>query len=99
MKNGRVHVWVIVVALAAIASVVAFGAPGSRSQSRGLKSEMPNRPTVLTSRTRSATSSAATPEAVAKNAVLKNELSWTFGGKQQRGWYLYELLIGKTLNT
>jgi zinc D-Ala-D-Ala carboxypeptidase len=38
-------------------------------------------------------------EAAAKNATLKNELSWTFGGKQQRGWYLYDLLIGKTLDT
>ncbi len=37
--------------------------------------------------------------AAASNATLRNELSWTFGGKQQRGWYLYDLLISKTLNT
>jgi zinc D-Ala-D-Ala carboxypeptidase len=37
--------------------------------------------------------------AAAQNATLKNELTWTFGGKQQQGWYLYDLLIGKTLNT
>jgi LAS superfamily LD-carboxypeptidase LdcB len=37
--------------------------------------------------------------AAERNATLKNELTWTFGGKQQRGWYLYEPLIGKTLNT
>lgn len=38
-------------------------------------------------------------DAAARNASLRNDLSWTFGGKQQRGWYLYDLLIGKTLNT
>jgi len=37
--------------------------------------------------------------AAAQNGTLRNELNWTFGGKQQRGWYLYDLLIGKTLNT
>jgi len=37
--------------------------------------------------------------AASKNAALKNDLTWTFGGKSQRGWYLYDLLLGKTLNT
>src|SRR5256885_586847 len=37
--------------------------------------------------------------AAGRNATLRNELTWTFGGKQQRGWYLYDSLIGKTLNT
>ncbi len=37
--------------------------------------------------------------AATTNVTLRNDLSWTFGGKQQRGWYLYDLLIGKTLNT
>src|ERR1041384_8864431 len=43
-------------------------------------------------------SSSAFTAAVAQNVTLRNELAWTFGGKQQRGWYLYDLLIGKTLN-
>ena len=37
--------------------------------------------------------------AATTNVTLRNDLTWTFGGKQQRGWYLYDLLIGKTLNT
>lgn len=37
--------------------------------------------------------------AAASNATLRNELTWTFGGKQQRGWYLYDLLINKTLDS
>src|SRR5262245_48692747 len=31
-------------------------------------------------------------EAAAQNAVLRNELTWGFGSKQQHGWYLYDLL-------
>jgi uncharacterized protein YcbK (DUF882 family) len=38
-------------------------------------------------------------EAILKNTAFRNELSWTFGGKQQRGWYLYDLLIRRTLDT
>src|SRR5262249_5426386 len=37
-------------------------------------------------------------EAATQNALLRNELTWTFGSKQQHGWYLYDLLIGQTLN-
>ena len=37
-------------------------------------------------------------EAAAQNALLRNDLAWTFGSKQQQGWYLYDLLIGQTLN-
>lgn len=44
-------------------------------------------------------SSSSSSAAAAKNALLRNELSWTFGGKEQRGWYLYDLLLAKTLNT
>src|SRR5882724_1462048 len=38
-------------------------------------------------------------EAARKNAVLRRELNWTFGGKPQRGWYLYEQLIKRLINT
>jgi LAS superfamily LD-carboxypeptidase LdcB len=31
--------------------------------------------------------------------MLRNGLNWSFGGKPQRGWYLYDLLISKTLDT
>ena len=37
--------------------------------------------------------------AAARNALLSNELNWTFGGKQQRGWYLYTPLISRLLDT
>lgn len=37
--------------------------------------------------------------AAQQNARLMNELEWTFGGKTQRGWYLYVPLINELLGT
>ncbi len=37
--------------------------------------------------------------AAPRNASLRRELSWTFGGKQQRGWHIYEPLISRLLQT
>ncbi len=34
-----------------------------------------------------------------RNALLSNSLTWTFGGKQQHGWYLYTPLIKQTIGT
>ena len=47
----------------------------------------------------SAKSSSPLSEVAGKNVMFRNDLSWTFGGKEQRGWFLYDLLIGKTLDT
>ena len=93
MKNRRVHLLVIIAVLGAVVGFVSFAARGSGGQSAGRKSEPPVKATVLTKSTKSSSAAAA------RNDVLKNELSWTFGGKQQRGWYLYELLLSETLNT
>src|SRR5712691_9918290 len=41
---------------------------------------------------------AAFVAAAMRNALLCNELNWTFGGKQQRGWYLYAPLISRLLD-
>lgn len=38
-----------------------------------------------------------TLRAAAENARLETNLDWAFGGKAQRGWYLYEPLIQETL--
>ena len=36
-------------------------------------------------------------QAALRNAVLQSELSWFFGGKSQRGWYLYTPLISSMI--
>lgn len=60
------------------------------------QSPRPNRPAKKTAAVAAISSPAA---AATTNATLRNDLGWTFGGKQQRGWYLYDLLIGETINT
>ena len=35
--------------------------------------------------------------AASSNAKLRMELNWVFGGKPQRGWYLYQSLLSNTL--
>jgi uncharacterized protein YcbK (DUF882 family) len=98
MKNRRVHLLVIITAFVAIASVVSFGARGSRGQSRPRKSDPTVKSTILTAAAKP--NAAPTFSAAAtRNQALRNELSWTFGGKQQRGWYLYDELLGRTLDT
>jgi D-alanyl-D-alanine carboxypeptidase len=37
--------------------------------------------------------------AATRNTALRYELNWAFGGKQQRGWYLYAPLISRTIAT
>ena len=99
MKNGKVHVALIVVVLAAVLGVVSFSA---RSSNRGQAAQSKGDSKVKsTSRVadRPNASTVAFAAAASQNASLRNELTWTFGGKQQRGWSLYELLISKTLKT
>jgi D-alanyl-D-alanine carboxypeptidase len=45
----------------------------------------------------SETDIAVAPNAVRQNEELRGRLDWFFGGKQQRGWSIYEPLIARTL--
>jgi len=94
----RFHVVVILCVLAIAAAAVAFAARSSRGQSRRANSKTSAKPAVRVTDSSSTKASAFTA-AAGQNAVLRNDLTWTFGGKPQRGWYLYDLLISKTLNT
>src|SRR5882724_12670606 len=38
-------------------------------------------------------------DAAKRNALLSTELIWTFGNKEQRGWYLYTPLIKRLIDT
>jgi len=88
-------------ALAVPVGAVSLATQSSRGQAQHPQSEPAVKPTVLISDRNTTEKSAVSAfvDAAAKNATLENELSWTFGGKQQRGWYLYDLLVGRTLNT
>ena len=70
------------------------------SQTQSPKTETLVKPTVLAA-DRPVTASSSTalfPEAAAQNSLLHTDLIWQFGKKEQHGWYLYDLLIGRTLN-
>jgi len=69
------------------------------SQTQLPKTETLVKPTVLaTDRPVTTSASAALfSEAAAQNTLLHTDLIWTFGKKEQHGWYLYDLLIGRTL--
>ena len=101
MKNLRFHIVLFVAALVAGVTMISLTAFSSQGQSSSTKSESPVKPTVLITDTKStnAKASSAVATAADRNEILKNELQWTFGGKQQRGWYLYDLLIKRTLDT
>src|ERR1051326_326855 len=51
------------------------------------------------SRADSTSASAAMNLAAEKNAKLKAQLNWVFGGKTQHGWQLYLPLIGHLIGT
>ncbi len=87
----------LLVSIAVLALVVAvsFAARGGHRQS---KTESPVKPVVRVTE-KSVTKAAPLSTSAVQNASLRNELSWTFGGKQQRGWYLYDLLIAETLKS
>ena len=81
-----------------LAAVIACVFVGSGQTSRP-KNEKPVKPVVRITDSTSNPKNAAFAAAAASNATLRNDLTWTFGGKQQRGWYLYDLLINKTLDS
>ena len=83
MRNLRLHIGVIITALAVAVSA---------------QSPRPSRKTPAAG-SPPATNSASFAAAATSNVTLRNDLTWTFGGRQQRGWYLYDLLIGETLDS
>jgi LAS superfamily LD-carboxypeptidase LdcB len=84
MKNLKLHIGVIITALA-----VAVSAQSPR-------------PVKKTSAVRASSAPSTSPAfatAATTNVTLRNDLAWTFGGKSQRGWYIYDLLIGETIDS
>jgi D-alanyl-D-alanine carboxypeptidase len=107
MKQKKTHLAVFAVALVALAAFVTlvsrtgYGQSQAVGQSAAAPAMKPmalveKRPAAAISEKKDASLFA---EAASRNTVLKYELSWAFGGKQQRGWYLYTPLISRLLET
>ena len=88
---------VIIALLVLVGGIVTFAAHGSRQSKSKAAGPVKPAPAVRITET-SAPKSTMFASAATANAGLRNDLTWTFGGKQQRGWYLYDVLIGETLN-
>ena len=101
-----VHVFAVVGFVAIVVSLATLNgrgqSPSGPAEPQKSKTTSHVKPTVLAADPPSARASTAPVapfvEAAAQNALLRNELIWEFGKKGQRGWYLYDLLLGKTLN-
>ena len=103
MKTGKIHIVLVAAVVVAVITGLSFSARSSDDQRSKKKASAPVSPLKPTAKV---TGPAPAKEALSafapaatQNALLKNDLTWTFGGKQQHGWHLYDLLIGKTLNT
>jgi len=94
MKYPRVHVafWI-----ASAAFLLLF--LWDVSPTRGQSPSAVNSGSGDQSRVRSTVLVPAFGAAAARNAALSTELTWTFGGKEQHGWYLYTALIKRLLGT
>jgi hypothetical protein len=111
MKQKRVHIVVFCVALAALVALAASVARTGRGQSKAV-AQSPSgastealQPTAATRERRAASPAATSADAslfgaaATRNSSLMLDLDWTFGGKQQRGWYIYTPLISRLIGT
>ncbi|HJT68458.1 MAG TPA: D-alanyl-D-alanine carboxypeptidase family protein [Pyrinomonadaceae bacterium] len=99
MKSRRVHLLILLLVFFALATFTLFTARTSSGQATRQKSGPATSPATRATSRITPNANAAFATAATQNAALRNELTWTFGGKQQRGWYIYDLLIHKTLDT
>ena len=107
MKQKKIHLVVFSVALAALLALAALAAKTGHGQSAAVQKASTNeappqtglQPTAAIRERRAANAEASSPEAsvfsaaATRNSALRLDLDWTFGGKQQHGWYIYEPLI------
>ncbi|HEX6186742.1 MAG TPA: D-alanyl-D-alanine carboxypeptidase family protein [Pyrinomonadaceae bacterium] len=101
-----VHIFAVIGVVGIMASLATLSglgqSPDGKTEKQNPRTESLVKPTVLTTERRAANAGAVTigpfADAAAQNYVLRNDLTWSFGKKGQRGWYLYDLLIGQTLN-
>ena len=96
MKQFRIHIPLTAALILIAVGIATIATRSSRGQSPSSpqKTESLVKPTVMTPNP--VRPNAPFAEASVQNSQLRNELVWTFGSKQQHGWYLYDSLIGQT---
>ena len=111
MSNSHSHLVVFFVALATLSLATSFElTPGygqsredGKSVRRGTGGSKVRRTSSVREKPVEASSDSSPASSLrlvaTRNASLRRELGWTFGGKEQRGWQIYEPLIGRLLQT
>jgi D-alanyl-D-alanine carboxypeptidase len=95
MKSFKIH-FVVAVVLVVLAAVGLISDTTGRGQSQA-HSGSESVGVKLTASVKPAPPSYG--PAATRNAALRNDLSWVFGRKPQRGWYLYIPLIARLVDT
>jgi zinc D-Ala-D-Ala carboxypeptidase len=108
MRDCHSHPTLFFIVLTALSLALSFDPISGYGQSReGRKTARPGpggskvKPTsaVRAGSSRESSPSSALRLAAFRNASLSRDLGWTFGGKQQRGWHIYEPLVRHLLKT
>jgi len=111
MKSSSIFTLALTIAIFSMLAGAGFQSGIGRGQSPGQPKPSPSEPdsksrvkptVLLTDRHGPAdngNSLTALDLAASRNDFLRNELVWTFGGKEQHGWYLYTALIKNLLGT
>jgi D-alanyl-D-alanine carboxypeptidase len=98
MKYLRIHLAILIAAVAVFIAVVSLGPQVGRGQSPEPKNSRV-KPTVMITDSRAGSAAPRFADAAVLNSTLQNDLAWIFGSKQQRGWSLYNLLIQQTIDS
>lgn len=112
-KPNKLRRSLILPLLVLLLCVVAVALTGERLSPNGKNRELPSGqgvrltaaaseplPASISGAVNAATNDgAALAQAARQNAVRQNDLAWTFGKKQQRGWYIYVPLISRLIET
>jgi hypothetical protein len=108
MKRFTFHLAAVLITVATFVTVTLLDAGTSRGQSQSSIRTSDEaavgtyvKPTarIRAKSTEAAIESTTFGAATSSNRRLRSELDWTFGGKPQRGWHLYTLLISRLLDT
>jgi hypothetical protein len=102
MINHRKESLAVALVAALLVAAATLALPGSSTRSGDAQSarEFISAPVVASASAATEPDRAgdANNEAAKQNVLLRDGLEWTFGGKQQRGWLIYEPLIAHTLD-
>jgi D-alanyl-D-alanine carboxypeptidase len=98
MRNIRIYLTAVLFTVAAIVGAVSLATTNSHGQSQKPRTDTGVKPTVMvTDRATNNVAPSMFATAANQNLSLRNELAWTFGSKQQHGWYLYDSLLAQLL--